>query len=468
MRTTFSGLELARRALASSQRALDVAGHNIANANAAGYTRQRVTLSATDAYAVAGLTRNVQAGQVGTGVWVTEIKRLQSLLLTGQTRSLASEAAAAACRQEGLARLQAVLNEPGESGLHSLLDGFWGSWQALSTDPADLALRAGCRSAAVSLCEGFRRTATLVQSMRDGADEAVVAEIKLINTYAREVFMLNDSIRRATQVGDNPNDLMDRRDVLLAELAQSVDIRVLEHDDRSVTVTIGGFELVQQFGVQELAVQRDPVSGLAGVVWAGHGLPVRAAGGRLAGLLELRDQIYGRFTEDLDAMAASLAARVNELHRANFTLDGAAGGDFFSPAAAGALNLALASPVMGNLRNIAASAGGEPGDGAGALAIARVRLDALAGLGGYAIDGFYRGLVADVGVQALETDRQAETLGLLRRQVAAQLDREAGVSIDEELIDLMKHQHAYNAAARVLAAMDEMLATLVHRLGAGR
>lgn len=468
MRTTFSGLELAYRALASSQRALDVAGHNIANANAVGYTRQRVMLSATDPYTIAGLSRPIQAGQVGTGVWVTQITRLQNLLLAGQTRSIASEAAMAGSRQEGLARLQAVLNEPGDTGLHSVLDIFWGSWQALSTDPADLALRAGVRSAAVSLSNGLRRTATLVGSMRDGADEAIGVEVKLINSYARELSLVNESIRRATQVGDNPNDLMDRRDVLLADLARSVDIRTLQHDDGSVSVTIGGFELVQQFSVQELAVQHDPVTGMASVVWSGHNLPVQMSGGRLAGLFEMRDRVYGQFLTDLDSIAVSVATRVNELHRAAYALDGTAGGDFFATPLSGALGLSLAAPIMADLRNIAASGGGEPGDGSGALAISRVRTGSLAGLGGSSVEGFYRGLVADIGVQALETDRQLETLDLLGRQVASQLDRETGVSIDEELIDLMKHQHAYNAAARVLAAMDEMLATLLQRLGAGR
>ncbi|MDP2872541.1 MAG: flagellar hook-associated protein FlgK [Bacillota bacterium] len=468
MRTTFSGLEIASRALASSQRALDVTGHNIANANAIGYTRQRVTLAATDPYTVASTVRGAQAGQVGTGVWVLEIKRLQNLLLAGQTRNLAAEAAAAECRQEGLSRLQAVINEPGENGLHSLLDGFWNSWQALSTDPADLALRAGCRAAATSLCDGFRRTATLVQSMRDGADEGLRAEVQLVNSLAREISLINDSIRRATQIGDNPNDLLDRRDVLLADLARSVDVRVHEYGDGSVAVTIGGFELVQQFGFQELAVKVDPVSGLVQAVWADCGLPVRVSGGKLAGLLEMRDQVYGRFLADLDSITAALAARVNEVHRTGYTLEGQPGGDFFDPSATGAINLSLAPGILDNLRNIATSGGGEPGDGSCALAISRIRADGLAGLGGYTVDGLYRGLVADIGVRALETDRQLETLDLLGRQVAAQLDREAGVSIDEELIDLMKHQHAYNAAARVLSAMDEMIATLLERLGAGR
>jgi flagellar hook-associated protein 1 FlgK len=461
-------LELARSALAASQRALDVAGHNIANANSVGYTRQRVTLTAMDPYTIAGFSRPIQAGQVGTGVWVTEIKRLQNLLLSSQTRSLASEAAMAECRQEGLARLQAVLNEPGQSGLHSVLDTFWGSWQALSTDPADLAVRAGVRSAATSLSDGLRRTATLVGAMRDGADEAIAAEVKLINSYARELSLVNDSIRRATQVGDNPNDLMDRRDMLLADLARSVEIRTVHHDDGAVSVTVGGFELVQQFNVQELAIQRDPATGLGSAVWAGYNLPVQAAGGRLAGLFEMRDGVYGQFLTDLDSIAVSVAGRVNELHRAAYTLEGAGGGDFFATPVAGALGLTLAAPVMADLRNIAASGGGAAGDGSGALAISRVRTDALAGLGGSSVDGFYRGLVADIGVRAMETDRQLATLDVLSRQVSTQLDRETGVSIDEELIDLMKHQHAYNAAARVLAAMDEMLVTLLQRFGAGR
>jgi flagellar hook-associated protein 1 FlgK len=468
MRSTFFGLETARRALAASQRAMDVAGHNIANANAPGYTRQQPVLSATDPYTLPSFVRPDGTGQVGTGVEVMEIRRLQSDLLETQSRQVASELGTWASRDEALSQLGAVVNEPGESGLHSLFDAFWGAWHALSTSPADPALRSGCLGAALTLCDGLRRLAQQVESMQAAADQALEAEVAAVNSQAHRISELNNQIRSVAQLGDSPNDLLDQRDLLLAEVACAADIRVREHADATVTVTIGGFELVQQFGLNELATRADPSTGFREVIWAGHDLPASLSEGRLAGIIDMRDGIYGSFLGDLDQLASGLVAAVNGQHQAGFDANGLPGGELFDSSSLGARDIRLSSAVTADLSAIAASATGEPGDGGNALAIARLEDEALASLGNLSLAGFYQSVVSSLGSRGREAERAMATQELLARQISSHRSAVSGVSLDEEMIRLMEHQHAYNAAARLLTAMDEMLMTLIDRLGAGR
>lgn len=468
MRATFFGFETARRALAASQRATDIAAHNIANANAPGYTRQQAVLKATDPYARPSFISPAYVGQIGTGVEVGEVRRLQSALLAAQARQVAAETGTWASRQEALSRLEAMLNEPGDSGLHSLFDAFWGSWHALSTYPADAALRSDCRSAGLSLCDGLRRLALQVEEMRVSADAALAAEVTAVNSLARRLDELNGQIRKVVQTGGRPNDLLDARDLLLGELSSAVGIQVREHSDLTVTVTVGGFELVQQFGFHEMKAQANPSIGYHEVTWAEFDLPVVAACGKLCGLLEMRDRVYGGFAAELDRLTLGLVAAVNAVHAAGFDAQGLPAAEFFDPGTSGALDIRLAAEVLADVSAIAASATGEPGDGANALAIARLEQEAIAGLGGMSLSDFYRGVVSSLGVETREAGRALATQDLLARQIANQRAAESGVSLDEEMVRLMEHQHAYNAAARLLTVIDEMIATLIERTGAGR
>lgn len=468
MRATFFGFETARRALAASQTAMDIAGHNIANANAPGYTRQQAMLKATDPYAQPSLISPVTAGQIGTGVEVGEVRRLQSALLAAQLRQVSSETGTWASRREALSRLEALLNEPGDSGLHSLFDAFWGSWHALSTSPADAALRSDCRAAGLSLCDGVRRLAQQVEEMQVAADAAVDAEVTAVNSLARRLDEVNAQIRKVVQTGGSPNDLLDARDRLLSELSSAVGVQVREHSDLTVTVTVGGFELVQQFGFNELSSQVNPGTGFHEVTWAEFDLPVVTASGRMSGLLEMRDLIYGGFLGDLDQLATGLVAAVNDLHQAGYDAEGLPAGEFFDPDVTRAREIRLSGAVLADLGAIAASATGEPGDGANALAIARLEGQAVSSLGGLSLNDFYRATVSAIGVESREAGRALETQELLARQIGNQRAAESGVSLDEEMMRLMEHQHAYNAAARLLSVMDEMLTTLIERMGAGR
>ena len=468
MRTTFFGYELARRSIAASQRSLDVTGHNIANANAPGYSRQRAILTATAPYTVPNVVRLAQAGQVGTGVVVTDIRRMQSSFLEAQARIINSDTGTWSRRQEAVSRLEALTNEPGESGLHALFNRFWESWHALSTDPASVSLRQGARQSAASLADGLNRMARQVTDLQGNADENLRSDVHAINSIAAQVSELNAAIRLARNVGDSPNDLMDQRDLALRELSEIANVTTREYGDGSIAVSIGGYDLVQQFGVNTLGIVNQPGNGYARVVWELTGVDLDVRAGSLAGSIEMRDVIYADFADELDLIADTVVAEVNALHNAGFDLGGAPGGDFFDPSVSGARGIKLSAAIAADANLIAASTDGLPGNGDNATAIAQIRDRALAGLGGHRLTDYYRGVISGLAVSGQEAERVLITQDLLGRQIDNQQAQESGVSLDEEMVELMKHQQVYTAAARLLSVMDEMIVTIIERMGAGR
>ncbi len=470
MRTTFSGFELASRALAAQQRALDVTGHNIANASTPGYVRQRPLLGATDPYTFGSFGRPAHAGMVGTGVQVMEIQRLSNSFLNAQGRMVAADESAWSLRHEALSRLEALTNEPGDSGLHALLDRFWSSWQALSTDPGSTALRQGVVQAASSLTDGFARADRQVSALVANADEGIRSEVVHMNALAEQISSLNQSIRVARAVGDNPNDLFDQRDLLLEELAGVTNIQVREYTDGSVAVSVAGYDLVQQFGMNQVEARNEPFTGYAQVVWAESGVPVATTSGSLAGLMEMRDQIYLGFKADLDQLADAITGAVNTAHAAGYDLrvPPQPGGDFFDTTVGGASGMRVAAAIESNILLIAAGTAAEEGDGGNAVAIAGLQSQGLAVLSGATAGDFYRGVVSGLAIGAQEAERAVLTQELLGRQIENQRSQTSGVSLDEEMVEMMKYQHAYTAAARLLSVMDEMLVTLIDRMGAGR
>jgi flagellar hook-associated protein 1 FlgK len=447
---------------------MDVAGHNIANANVVGYSRQRALLAPTDPYAAPTFVRSGVPGQVGTGVAVTAIRRLQSAFLENQARFVAAESGSWDRRFEALSRLEALTNEPGDAGLHALLDRFWGSWQELSANPASTSLRQGTAQAASSLADGFNRIDRQIRELQANADDSIRADIHRINALADQINGLNQAIRLAVGSGDSPNDLLDQRDIILRELASLANTAVRDNGDGSASVSLGGYDLVQQFGVNYLSALTQAGTGYAEIVWADTGASAAIRSGTLAGSIEMRDSIYGAFLADLDRLANAVADRTNELHRTGYDLrqPPQAGADFFDTAAAGARGLRLSPAVAADLSLIAASGDGETGNGQIAVQIARIRHERLGALDQASADDYYRSLVAKLAVRGQEAERAIHTQHALSRQIENQRSQESGVSLDEEMVELMKHQHVYNAAARLLTAMDEMVLTLIERTGA--
>lgn len=464
MRSTFFGLEIGRKALQAQQRALDVTGHNIANANTPGFTRQQAVMATTSPFAMPAFNRPIGAGQVGTGVMVQEIRRLRDDFIDLQVRQEVNRTGEWEAKQNALQKLEVIFNEPSDSGLRTVLDQFWESWQELSKKPELEAVRSLVRERGIAVAETFNHIDRQLTDLAVDLDASIKIKVDEINNIAGQIAALNDQIVRIEVQGDRANDLRDKRDLLIDELSKIIQVTVSENQYGAVTVTIGGRALVAESTVAQIAAVPGGAFGYVDLQWLSDGTAVSVRSGIIRGMLDVRDSVVPGYRTQLDAMANALVTAANAEHSAGFGLNNATGINFFDAAGTTAGTIAVDANILADLDNIAAaSVINAPGDGSNALDIARLKHQNL--IGTATIDDYYRGMVAQLGVQSQEATRMVDNQNLLVAQLENRRQEVSGVSLDEEMTNMIKFQHAYNAAARVVTAMDEMLETIVNRLG---
>lgn len=468
MPNLFSGINLALRALLSHQQVIEVIEHNVANANTPGYHRQEAVLKATEAYPSPGLWSSISAGQFGTGVAVERIRRFNLEFFDGRFRRELAESKRWEMQRQMLQQVEATLAETGEDGLVSKLDAFWMGWQALSNDPANLALRGDLRQRAADLAEGFNHRAAALLQIQQDQDLLVRQQVDEINTLAGQIARLNVEISHVQAVGEQPNDLLDERDRLLDRLAEIAGATSSLSENGEVLVSIGGHALVVGATSFRVATIADPANrNLLRPIWEADGLSVNLERGELAGLLQGRDSLIPARLQGLNAVAYEVATRVNAAHWNGYGLNNATNLDFFAPftTADYALEIRL-SDNLDDLANIAAaSAPDAPGDGSLAVTIAAFRQALFMNGGTSTINQFYTHQAAELGLALKNASANARDRALLADSLRTLHESLAGVSLDEEAARLVQTQRAYQAAARLMTAIDEMLDRVINGMG---
>jgi flagellar hook-associated protein 1 len=451
--SSFYGLQTSLRGLLAQQRLLDTAGHNIANASTKGYSRQEATLVASPALEIpAGGIAGGSGAHLGSGVDVQQYRRIRDGFVDLQFRGQNTNLGEWAARAGSLDRAELALAEPGENGINEQLSRFWDAWANLANANAD---PAAAKQALVEqgngLADAFktvRDQIALVQSQSyaeyvdlarpagPGDPGGEVAQI------ARDIAELNDTIRRFITSGDLPNDLLDRRDQLLDDLSEFGQISVEEQADGTLNVS---------FVDKVSAGTTYPV--VTGVASSWAGPPAGDAwspGGRLGGLLEASKPggTLDGYLASIDAVASSLASAVNTAYGATFFATGP------GPAAA-TLRVDPALQADPDLV-VAGSAGSGSRDIAQAVAALRDNAS---------VDGAYRAFVAQVGSHVREAVRQEANAQVLTDAVENRRQSVSGVSMDEEMSNLVRFQRSYQASARAMSTMDEMLDVLINRTG---
>ncbi|MEW6423876.1 MAG: flagellar hook-associated protein FlgK [Bacillota bacterium] len=452
MISTFFGIEIARRGLMAGRNAMDVTAHNLANASTEGYTRQDPVFSATDPYTLPNLAQRLLPGQLGTGTEVAQIRRIRDALLDGQVRDAKGEDGFWQARQDALQRVEAVFPEPSDVGLESVLARFFDAWHELNNNPGDLGLKAVVKEAGEELAVNFRHIYRQLSDIEASLRESVGLKVDRINEIANELGELNKQIARIVANGNQPNDLLDRRDVLLDELAAMAETDENLNNDGTFDVNIYGEDLVTSGGV----VNTVSAAWSPGLVISIGGVPVNIDNdnipGSISGIESARRKIADPtdgYLSKLDTLAKAVRDDVNGLH------DDEAGNLFFDNTGTGAGDLYLSSDID-DVINVA---------GTMALDIARLREDPLTAMPGGTYEAYYRGLVSDIGASAQGSGHQAGTARAVLQQLENLRQSVSGVSVDEELTRLVQFQYAYQASARVMTVLDSMLDTLINRMG---
>ena len=481
MRSTFLALETARRALVAHQRALEVIGHNIANAGTPGYVRREPILAATPGYVVETGAGFKRPGTVGTGVEIVKIKRVFDGFLESRIRQAGVTLGLWEGRSDALSQVEAVFGEPSDAGLADALSKFFAAWDELAKRPESMAVRTALVEEAKTLASYFNQVLRGLRELARDLDDGIATRLDEINSLAREIAAQNKEIVRITAIGNDPADLKDKRDVAIARLSRLINISAFETRDGSVVIQVGSSELVREDRVNELRFEPGTLPGeLLGpgvqkqesrVVWANDGNAADISGGEVGGLLQVRNVDIAAYYEDMETLVTTLADEVNLLHRGGYGIDEppTTGIDFFTYDAGRrtlAVNPTLDPEAGGDVAKVAASAtAGVVGDSSVALAIAGLE-DALT-MGGDKVSfgGFYQQVIADIGTNARQAAHMVQVHEATLQQYTNNKDSISGVAIDEEMVNLMRYQRAYEAAARLTTAIDEMLDTLINGTG---
>lgn len=470
MRSTFGGLEVGLRGLRAHQLALEITGHNIANADTPGYSRQVANLTATRPYTIPAFNRPATAGQIGTGVEVAEILRMRDEFIDVQIRKESTNQGRWKMRQSNLEQLEVILNEPSDEGIAANLNKFWKNLQELSLRPEDMAIRSVIQQTGIVFTDMLRHTYSQLQTLQRDLDAQVQIIGGRINSLARQIAALNEEIGKVTAVGDNPNDLLDERELLVQELAGLTNISVQTDHLNRYTISISGSLLVSGGRSNALDFVRNPEKeSLVDVVWAETGHRVDIRGGELKGLLEMRDEEVAFYMNALNEFASTLITEFNKVHAAGYGLENTHGVPFFD--GTGAFDIRLTDAVLEDLNKIAASIDigggmGAPGNGENALRLADViNSHLLMGNGTATLADYYESIIVKLGIDADKAKTMLENKSALIHHLKNRQESVAGVSLDEEMVNLIKFQNSYNAASRMITAVDEMLQILIANTG---
>ncbi len=624
MQSTFTGIEIGKRSMVAHQQGMTTTGHNLSNASTEGYSRQRVEFSPFEPIYLPGLNREETPGQIGQGTVVERIERVRDELLDKRIVAQGSGEGYWETRDKYVLQLERLYNEPADVSIRGRMDAFWDAWQELSLHPADSAPRKAVLERGKTLIDSIKERYKGLTSLQNMAEEDIQGTVKRVNELSRQIAGLNEQIQKIEAQGDNPNDLYDRRDLLVEKLSSIIDITTDGRDPDEFVIHTAGNVLVQgRIGRQFDLVSGIDTEGFSHVVWKESGEEAHFSSGSLKALIEMRDVTLRGEIQNLDSMTMNFIDLVNEAHRAGYGTNGKTGLDFFTehpfvtnvagnydrngdgvydstyifrvtgqntldlraqiglegtinlsgqnglvqvpyyatdtvadvvkrinnsgaevvarldregrltlkgtPAAdpanpdfvirhvedsgrflegyAGllqdrgadgafrwdqadaALNLqgeaadyAVApiahpsgwievNPALVKEPASIASGYGEngkpanPGNGEAALAIASIRnSEVMVGKLG-TFDDYFADAVARVGLMGEQSDRALETQNLIMKQLKDMRDSISGVNIDEELSQMIKYQHGYAAAARFISTVNEMLDTIINRMG---
>jgi flagellar hook-associated protein 1 FlgK len=459
MGVNFSPFEIGKRALRTSQFGVTVAGQNIANVNTPGYTRQSVQLSPTPPFGTGSRV-------IGSGVTIDGVRSFRDRFVDSRLQNETSISGRLTGRRDAIAPVDDILNEANGGGIGGAINSFFNSFRDLEAHPTSEPLRAAAVRSGEALAAAFHSTRSRLESVQREADGSVRAAVDDINALAQRVAELNASIRVAVNTGGGELELLDQRGEAIRQLSELAGVRTVENQDGTVTLTLpDGRPLVFEESASQLQVVSTPPNGFASLTLDGE--PAVIAEGRARGLLDAVGEVGG-YVQALDDLAASIATRVNALHASGSDLDDLPGTPFFTVPAGGApitaANLAV-SPILqaDPARVVTAATGAGSGDASVARSISSLLTDptSTAGARSGSFSAIHASIVADAGASLRSVDDALTTQQAIVAQTAAQRDAISGVSLDEEAINLLQYQRAYEAATRFLQIADEMTQTIL-------
>jgi flagellar hook-associated protein 1 FlgK len=460
MNVNFSPFEIGRRALRASQLGINVTGHNISNVNTPGYSRQTVDLSA--AY-----TPGVYSNFNGNGVQIDGVRAFRDSLIESRLQTETGINGRLTAQRDVLAAAETSFDSSnGGSSIQTALEDFFNSFRDLEANPTSLPVREAIVGKGKTLASAFNTTRARLDSLRHEADQNLRATVNDVNDLTQKIASLNSQIQNADKIGTDVSALRDERSEAMKSLAELTGARAIENQDGTLTVTIGdGSALVTGDKSFTVSTVDTPPDGFAALTL--NGQAANFSDGKLRGLIDAINDVGGQIGS-LDDLAASIVSRVNQLHTSGVDMDGNNGVAFFDVPANGAsvtaANIKVSDAVQANARLVVASAAGAgSGDSTIAHNIAGLLSDTSSQVGARtgSYDSIFASMIADAGAKVKSVNDELTTQQAILSQTTAQRDSISGVSLDEEAINMLQYQRAYEAAAKFLKVADEMTQTIL-------
>jgi flagellar hook-associated protein 1 FlgK len=460
----FGTLNLGARSLQTQQQGVQVAGHNLANASNTAYARQRLEIQTSTPLLTS-------IGSVGTGADAVAISQLRDTLLdqqiqgeTSVTSFLQSQQTALQYAQSGIGeQLQGSTATGGvgsTGGLATDLSGLFNSFQDLSTSPSSLTSRQAVISQAQQLTAQFNQLDQRLTAINGQLNQSVQTDVASANQLLSDIAGLNNQIAGAEAGTGAANDLRDLRQQKIETLSQLVNVQSSADSNGDVNLSVGGQLLVSGGSVQDTLQSYDSGGGQLLVRTASAGAPLTLTGGSIAGTIDARDGALKSLQDGVNNLASQLISQVNTAYRTGYDLNGNTGADLFTGTNASdiGVNAALANDPSALQ---ASGVAGAAGNNQVVLALAQMANTSQAGLGNQTFAQSYNGTITGLGTALNSVNSQLDDQTAVQSMMQNQRDSVSGVSIDDEMTNLVMFQRAFQASAHLVSVVDQMLSTVV-------
>lgn len=467
--SSFSGLNTASTALWAAQRAMDVTGQNVANANTDGYSRQRVNFQSVGG-SVTPAMFSTSTG-IGQGVNADDVQRVRDAFLEARAQSEHASTANLTVQSTNLSQIEQAFGEPGENGIQSMLSNMWAGWGDVAT-ANDPGARAQLLQRSATLVAGLHTASNSLTGMWSQSHDALSALVSDVNASLVSIGKYNDAITRADQAGIPSNDLADKRDALVLKLSDQIGATSTPAADGSLTVSLNGTTLVTGNSPLQLQVtgSTDPTTAKTDppqIVTVPGGTALRA-GGTAQGQLTTMGSLVPDYLDQLNAIAQQLTTQVNTAHANGYDLYGNKGVPMFDDGngnttgvTAANISLAISDPKQ------IAAASVDPATIGGQVSADNGNADAMAQLAlqTNGTDTTYRQMIVTLGVQSTTASSNLTAQSAISTQVDASRESVSGVNIDDEMANMLQYQHAYAAAGQLVSTINSMLDVVINMVG---
>ena len=439
------------------QMGIDITGGNVANVNTPGYSRQRAVVRSTGG-------NNLLSGVLQTGVRVDKIERQYDSYLEGQLIQQRQNTAYSGTLNDRLTSIESIFNESSTGGFTDQLNKFWSSWETLSSNPSGQVERDSVVANAQAVAGKLTDFTNDLTNLKADIKTTIRDLVTTLNTNINQVRTLNEKITITGSKNGDTNVLQDKLISLVGDLGDKIGINWFMNTDGTVNVFLeDGTPIVERIVASELntidsagSISIYPVKGnredpLNGTITKGQ----------LGALIKCQDEVIPEYRHRLDAFVQALADGVNEQHQKGYDSDKNAGGDFFTyTASSPAASLKVNPTIVGNPRKVAA-AETVSGDGANATCIANIQHRLLLDGNSVTLNAYHAATVGNIGRMVADSKTDYDHQTAIMNNVSNRRESISGVSIDEEMIDLMKYQMSYSAAGRLCQTVNDMLDTLM-------